>query len=268
MLAKKYKLKDGNQIPSLGFGTWKLLGKSAYDSVLYALEIGYRHIDTADIYRNHKQVGKAIRESNIKRNDIFITTKVFRHQLRKNRVISAGKRFLDELETDYLDLLLIHWPNRNVPINETLEGFRTLKEEGIIKSYGVSNFSVENLKKSLEIDENVVVDQIDYHPSLNESRLLEFCRENNVIVTAYSPLGKGKDLKIDLIRELSEKYGKSGAQIIINWIISKGMVAIPKSSKKEHIKDNYEALDWELSSDDVKKIDLIDGNRNLFDPQI
>ncbi len=259
---KRLSLNNESQIPILGFGTWQLHGDTCVRSTEYALSTGYRHIDTAEAYDNQVEVGRAIRNSGLKRSDIFLTTKVWMTNLAREKVKESCQRSLDELEVDYIDLLLIHWPNRSIPVEETLEAMNELKEEGLIKAIGVSNFTINHLKDALKTGVEVANNQIEYHPSLNQEELREFCQENNITVTAYSPIAQGRDLSIKTIRDLSLKYDKSGSQIILNWLRQKNIIAIPRSSNLNHIKDNFESLVWNLEEDEVELIDRIDKRNN------
>lgn len=250
-----FQLDNNINIPALGFGTWDLNGQEAMEAVSYALEIGYRHIDTADTYNNHKEIGMVIQKSGIPREEVFITTKVWRDDLGKNALKDAAHRFLDELQVDYLDLLLIHWPNSNFPIKETMQAMRALKEGGIIKAIGVSNFTIKLLEEALlKGKAEIVNNQVEYHPSFKQPVLRKWCEKNDVLLTAYSPLGQGKDMQLPIIREVAKKHGRPSEQVVLNWIMSQGMVAIPKSANKEHIKSNFESTQWPLVDEDVEKI--------------
>jgi 2,5-diketo-D-gluconate reductase B len=251
------KLKSGEHIPVLGLGTWRLKGKTGKEAVKTALEIGYRMIDTAEFYGNHKEIAEAIKMSGVLRKDIFITTKVPPFKLGRNSVLNSVKQYCRELETDYLDLLLIHWPNPVISVEETLLAFDQLKNEGTIRAYGVSNFSEHKLMAAIKTKLEVDINQIEVHPSENPRQLIDFCFQNGVAVMAYSPIGKGKDIHLSKIYELAQKYNRSEAQVIINWIISKGMIAIPRSENPDHIRDNFGALNWKLDEKDVDQIDNI-----------
>lgn len=262
---KSFTFKNGNKVPALGFGTWKLIGEDAINSTRTALEIGYRHIDTADVYGNHKEVGQGIKDSKVLREDIFLTTKVWHSKLASNDVKESVERFLEELQTDYIDLLLIHWPNKNIPQVETLKAMDKLKGEKIIRNIGVSNFTVNHLKDCLETGIEVVNNQVELHPTFAQFELADFCKENEIILTAYSPLGRGADLEIPELISISKKYGKSVPQVILNWIISRGIIAIPKATSSERIKENFESLDFELSPDDIEAINKLDKGERLID---
>lgn len=261
------KLNSSLTIPSLGFGTWKLKGDDCLQTVTSALEIGYRHIDTADAYGNHKEVGNGIKESSIKRENLFLTTKVWRDSLHTQEVQSAVKRFLEELQTDYLDLLLIHWPNTDVSIEETLSAMQILQKEKVIRSIGISNFTIPLLQKALETEIPFSNLQIEFHPSLNQKELKAFCDENDIIVTAYSPIAQGADLTLPLIQHLAEKYAKTPSQIILNWIVRKNMVVIPRSSNKERIKENFDIYSFELSDEESEQIDTLDLHNRIVHPE-
>lgn len=244
-------------IPLLGFGTWQITGETCVEAVSRALEVGYRHIDTADRYGNHHEVGKAVRNSGIKREEIFLTTKVWYTNLGYKQVLESAKRFLDELQTNYLDLLLIHWPNRQTPIDETFAAFTELVNTGVIKRFGVSNFTIHHLEDVLAAGYTPYCNQVELHPTFNQKELVEFCEDRNIKVVAYSPLGMGEDLNNPAVIELAKKYSVSPAQVILNWIISRGIVAIPKSSNPERIEDNWKSQDWKMERADIEKMNGI-----------
>jgi 2,5-diketo-D-gluconate reductase B len=264
---KSFKFKNGVDVPALGFGTWKLEGQGAVDSVLEALNLGYRHIDTADKYGNHREVGEAMAKSGINRSEIFLTTKVWHSELAPDALNSSVDRFFDELSTDYIDLLLIHWPNRNVPLEETLEAMNKLKEKGAIKNIGVSNFTINHLKKCLETEVEVVNNQVEIHPTFAQFELQEFAKEQGIILTAYSPLGRGADLEIGILSDIAKKHGKTVPQVILNWLVARGIIVIPKASSKEHIEENYRSLDFELSGEEVELINGVDKGERLIAPE-
>lgn len=262
---KSLKFKNGNLVPALGFGTWKLVGDEAFNSTLKALEIGYRHIDTADKYGNHKQVGRALEESGVDRKEIFLTTKVWYSDLDSKGLKKSVNRFLEELETGYLDLLLIHWPNKGIPIEESLKEMNQLKAKGIIKNIGVSNFTVNHLKDCLKTGVEVVNNQVELHPTFAQFQLDQFCKENGIILTAYSPLGRGADLELPVLVEIAKKYGKTVPQVILNWIVGRDIIAIPKGTSEAHIRENFEALDFDLSEEDIEDIESLDRGERLID---
>ena len=265
---KKLKLKEGNDIPIIGFGTWLLKRDDCRRSVETALEVGYRHIDTADAYGNHEEVAKAIRNSGLKREELFITSKVWRSELTKDLALYAGERFLDELDTEYLDLLLVHWPNKDVPIGETLSALAQLKEKGITKSIGVSNFTTKHIEDVLKTNNDISVNQVEFHPSLNQEALRKYCDENGIVLTAYSPNAQGEDFRLDVVKKLASKYSKIESQVVLNWIINKDIVAIPRSSNPKHIKENFDSWDWEMEVDDYKALDDLNTGNRLVNPSL
>ncbi len=266
IIVPKIQLNSNTAIPVMGFGTWQLNNNVCYSAVRKALQIGYRHIDTAADYGNHREIGRAIKDSHIPRKALFLTSKVWRENLHAGQVRQSCLQALEELETDYLDLYLIHWPNRNVPIAETMDALGRLQDERLVRSIGVSNFNIAHLKEARKTGVKFVVNQVEFHPSLNQKLLKEYCDDMKIVITAYSPIAQGQDLKLDLIRHLAKKYGRSEAQVILNWIISKGMVAIPRSKTPENILDNFLTLRWKLKPDDVSQIDDIGGNNRLLNP--
>jgi 2,5-diketo-D-gluconate reductase B len=263
---KFLNLNKNTRIPILGFGTWQLSGNICQKSVEKALEVGYRHIDTADDYGNHHEVGEAIKASGLKRENLFLTTKIWWTDLKRESVLSCGKTFLKELQTQYIDLLLIHWPNHKIPISETLGAMNDLMEKGIVKEVGVSNFTINHLKEVKETGYRICNDQIEFHPSLNQRELVDFCKQNKIIVTAYSPNAQGQDLKISEIQILARKYGKTESQIILKWIVSKEIVTIPRSDNNKHIEENFQIWDWELEDEDKKKMDNLNSDNRLTNP--
>lgn len=263
---KTIRLNENAQIPILGFGTWQIKGADCTDAVKTALDVGYRHIDTADRYENHQSVGAGIKESGIAREDIFLTTKVWMDMLEPDAVRSDVSRFLDELQTDYIDLLLIHWPNREVPIADTIGVMEELKGAGSLRAIGVSNFTEHHLEDALATGHEVAVNQVEVHPGFPQHALRAFCKEHGIAVTAYSPLGRGEVLDMPLMKELAEKYEVGPGVIAINWILSRGMIAIPKAASTKHIENNFKALDFEMDVGDLDLIDQLHETGRVMDP--
>jgi 2,5-diketo-D-gluconate reductase B len=259
-------LKEGQQIPSIGLGTWQLEGDTCIKSVEKALEYGYRHIDTADAYGNHLEVGRAIKGTGINRDSLFITSKVWIKNLNRQGVFDTIKRSLEELDMDYINLMLIHWPSRSILMNETLESMQEAKEAGLIRSIGVSNFTIAHLKDVLKTGISIENNQVEFHPSLNQKELKEFCDQNSIVLTAYSPVAQGEDMKLGLVQDLAQKYSKSTSQIILNWLVSKKIIAIPRSSNPVHIKDNLESLSFFIEKEDLEKIDSLNTNNRILNP--
>lgn len=263
---KTIKLKEDLEIPVLGFGTWQLTDQDCVEGVSHALKVGYRHIDTADAYGNHAQVGEAIAQSDVEREDIFLTTKVFRDTLSYDEVHESVKRFLDELQTDYIDLLLIHWPSKSVPVEETLKAMNELQESGVVKAIGVSNFTPHHIEDALATGTEIVLNQVEAHPYFNQKELREFCASKNIAVTAYSPLGRGEVLNDELIKSLAEKYGATPAQVILNWVMARDMIAIPKSSNPERIEENFKSNELNLDEADLTAIDNLPQGERIVNP--
>lgn len=251
----------GADIPSLGLGTYRLSGGTCRRAVETALEAGYRHVDTAEYYDNERAVGEAITASSVDREDVFLTTKVWRSHLQADDVRTAAEASLERLGVEYVDLLLIHWPNPRVPVGETLEAMATLREEGAVRHIGVSNFTREQLAEAIDATEvPIVTDQVLYHPYKDQTQLLEYCSNNDLALTAYSPLARGAVLDDDTLRTIGERYGKSAAQVTIRWLFQQdSVVAIPRSSSPEHIRANADVFDFELTDDEMATIDDLSG---------
>ena len=253
-------------IPILGFGTWQLKGKDCVDSALHALKVGYRHIDTADSYGNHLEVAQVIKSSGIKREELFVTTKVPRSLLGYDDVLLSCDRYLAELGIPYIDLLLIHWPNKDIPIEKTLEAFERLKQQEKIKEVGVSNFTIHHLEDIQSKGFKVVNNQIELHPTFNQLTLQGYCDQNNIRLTAYSPVGRGVDLDLGMVKELAMTHGRTPSQIILRWIIQRGIIAIPKSTNPKHIEDNFNTADFELTDEEVKLLNNIPQEERIVNP--
>ncbi len=259
----RIKLKSGNSIPVLGLGTWQLTGSKGADSVRKALELGYNHIDTAEVYDNHREVGRSI--VGFDRSELWITSKVWRDVLRHDDLHKACDKALSALGIDYMDLYLIHWPNPEIAMAETLKALKELQDMDKIRSIGVSNFTIRHLKEAFETGVPISVNQVEFHPHLYQKELLDFCKQNNIIITAYSPLGTGAILKDETIAQIAEKTSRTPAQVALKWLLGKGLVVIPKASSEEHLKQNLSVFDWELSGQDIKAIDSIGVKHRIYD---
>ncbi|MGM0547735.1 MAG: aldo/keto reductase [Bacillota bacterium] len=261
------KLNSGDQMPIVGLGTWKLKGEECVNSVQTAINIGYNHLDTADLYDNHQAVGKGIKASKAQRKQLFITSKIKPENLNYQTIIEDTKRFLNELNIEYLDLILIHWPNKEIPLKASLKALKELQTEGLVKNIGVSNFTINHLKDALELYPDLIaVNQVEFHPTFYQKDLLEFCRKNGIILTAYSPLARGEIFENEILQNLADKYNKSAAQLALKWLIDKNIVAIPKASSKAHLKANLNLFDWELPAEAREKIDKLNQNNRLIEP--
>lgn len=265
---KHVEVQD-ERIPALGLGTWQLTGEECVKSVREALDTGYRHIDTAQAYDNEAEVGQAIQESNVSRDDIWLTTKIWRSNFQPDRVISSFHESLEKLQTEYVDLLLIHWPHESVPVEDTLEAMASLVDDGKVKNIGVSNFTTPLLQKAIQESEKpLLTDQVEYHPFLNQDALLEKCRENDIMLTAYSPLARGEVVENETLGEIGERYSKTAAQVALRWLIQQeNVAAIPKASSRDHLEQNFEIFDFKLSKDEMNRIhEMTSRNNRRIDP--
>lgn len=257
-------MKNGDGIPTLGFGTWDLQTEVCGTMVGKALEIGYTHIDTAEMYGNESGVGKAIQGYD--RADLFITSKVMQSNLHYEDVLKSCKSSLERLATSYLDMYLIHWPNEAVSLRETLWAMKKLHEEGLVRGIGVSNFGINQLKIALKVSElPICINQVEFHPWLYKEDMLEFCTEKDVVVTASAPLARTRILEDEVLQKLAEKYDKTPAQIALRWETQKGVVTIPKTRSESHLKENFLLFDWKLGTEDIRKIDKIPRTERCYE---
>jgi len=257
---------NGRTVPALGFGTFELTGSTCERAVEAALETGYRHIDTARMYDNENDVGSALAESGIPRSELFITSKVWFDALDAESVRSSVQDALTDLQLDYLDLVLAHWPSPTVPIEETIAAFADLRREKLIRNYGVSNFPVRLLQRALSCGP-VACNQVEYHPFLDQSKLHAFARNNDLLLTAYSPLAQGEVHETKALADIARKHGKTNEQIALRWLVSQeNVAAIPRSSNPDHIRRNFNIFDFELEPEDYAEIARLPKNRRLVDP--
>ena len=247
---------QGKDVPVLGFGTWKLSGPDAVKSVDFAINNGYTHIDTAQIYENEAEVGEGIKNSGTARDKIFLTTKVWRNHFADGNVMASVDESLKKLKTDYVDLLLVHWPFPETPIAKLVEGVMEAQAKGKAKLIGVSNFNVAQMEEAIKISGGKVCNnQVEYHPYLTQKPVLDFIRKNKMALTAYSPVARGKAIKDATLKEIGLKYGKNAGQVTLRWLTQQdGVIAIPKSATPENIKNNIDIFDFELSAEDMTKI--------------
>ncbi|MFW5893689.1 MAG: aldo/keto reductase [Verrucomicrobiota bacterium] len=259
--------RDG-EFPALGFGTWQLNGETARKSVTEALDAGYRHVDTARMYKNEADVGRGIADSNVARDDIFLTTKIFMDALDAASVKRELESSLQELATDYVDLVLIHWPTDEVGLDETLGAMHELRQAGKTRHVGVSNFPIRWLEAALNASSGpITCNQVEYHPFLSQSKLLEYCRSKAVPVVAYSPLARGSVQENPLLQEIGREHGKNAAQVALRWLLQQnGVGAVPKSSNPEHIRANLDVFDFELSEDEMRQIHGLDRGERRINP--
>ena len=285
MLMDNKNLTNSFKIPVIGLGTWGIGGfmetdssndEEAVQSIKDAIELGYSHIDTAELYgagHTEELIGKAIQDFD--RTKLIITSKVFKTNLKYDDVIASCKKSLEKLQTNFIDIYLIHAPNPEVPLEETMKALDYLVGQGMVKYIGVSNFSVEQMQEAQKYSKNkIVANQIPYNLATRnvnldrntgrvgscinmESEIVPYCQENDIIVMAYRPVERGFLLKPNsLLDSMAKKYGKTKAQIAINWLISKAnVIAIPKSTSLDHLKENLGATGWQLSDEDIKLLD-------------
>ncbi len=253
------------KIPKLGFGTWQIKGEDCTSAVQKALEVGYRHIDTAQIYQNEEFVGKALNSSHIPREDLFIVTKAWKDFLDFKEILISTSKSLDKLKLDYIDLLLIHWPNPQFPIDETLSALKELIDTKKVKFIGLSNFTVSLMRKATKIYSDLICNQVEYHPFLSQKKVLKELKKNQMFLTAYCPLARGAVFKNSVLKSIAKKYNKYPGQVALKWLIDQDdVVAIPKSSKPKHIKSNFEIFDFELSEEDKKEIEALQKQEKRF----
>ena len=253
------KMNDNYQIPVVGLGTWKSEpGKTTSQAVLDSLEAGYRHIDTARAYDNETDVGRAVNDSGLPREDLFITTKLWNQHQGYEEAIEACEKSLNRLNCDYIDLYLIHWPLREKR-NHSWKAFIELRDRGLCKSIGVSNFTIEHLAE-IEAKFGILpaVNQVEFHPYHYQKELLDYCNSKNIIIEAYSPLVHAKRMDEPKLGTISEELGKTPAQILIRWSIQRGMVVLPKSVNKSRIIENFSVFDFDIPDSMMKKLDELD----------
>ncbi|RKD95135.1 aldo/keto reductase [Halopiger aswanensis] len=259
-------LPSGDELPTIGFGTWELEGETVKQSVEAALEAGYTHIDTAEGYMNEEEIGEVLAGADVDRDDLFLTSKVLAKNLHYDDVIASCKESLEKLGTDYLDLYLIHWPNPAISLRETMHAMETLHEEGLVRNVGVSNFSAYQLSAAQHVsDVPIAVNQIEFHPWLQRPDLVDYCRETDTVIEAAAPLGRTDVFGDEVVQELAEAYDKSPAQIVLRWALDRDVVALPRSTSPEHIAENFDLFDWELSDDDRRRLDERDRNQPVYD---
>jgi 2,5-diketo-D-gluconate reductase B len=245
----------GVRIPALGLGTWQLSGNVARRMVGYALDIGYRHIDTAQMYGNEAEVGAAIASSPVPRDQIWLTTKIWPDNFRADALKRAAARSVQTLGTEP-DLLLLHWPNPSVPLEETMSALNEVKQRGLARHIGISNFTVALIRDALRLSrEPLLVDQVEFHPFLDQRAVLEEVRANGMALTAYSPLAKGRVFTDRTLARIGERHGKNPGQVALRWVIQQdGVAAIPRSSREANAKANLEIFGFELSEAEMAEI--------------
>jgi 2,5-diketo-D-gluconate reductase B len=245
----------GARIPALGLGTWELRGNDARRMVGYALDLGYRHIDTAQMYRNEAEVGAAIAGSAVPREQIWLTTKIWPDDFRADALRRAAEESVRRLRTEP-DLLLLHWPNPGVPLAETIGALNEVRRRGLARHIGISNFTVALIREAVALSEEpLVVDQVEYHPFLDQQAVLAEVRAHGMALTAYSPLAKGRVFRDRTLARIGERHGRSPGQVALRWLVQQeGVAAIPRSSREANAKANLEIFDFALSEAEMAEI--------------
>jgi diketogulonate reductase-like aldo/keto reductase len=252
---------QGATIPRLGLGTARMTGRECRETVRRALGLGYRHLDTAQMYDNESAVGAGIADASVDRDEVFLTTKLDRGNRNRRAVGESTRESLARLDTEYVDLLLIHSPPASVPIAETVGAMNELQADGLVEHVGVSNFSVEQTKTAMDASETpIVTNQVEYHPGHRQDDLLAFCLDADVSLTAYSPLAVGRILDDETLTAVGERRGKSTAQVALRWLLQQqNVVAIPKAADPEHLEANLDVFEFSLTEAEMDEIFAIRG---------
>jgi diketogulonate reductase-like aldo/keto reductase len=255
-VAMEYTESYGARVPKVGLGTWQLPGETCYETVSTALELGYRHIDTAQLYGNEEAVGRAIADAAVDREEVFLTTKVSPRNAGHDAVIRSTEESLDRLDTPYVDLLLLHWPNPLKSVSGTMRAMDTLVERGEVYHVGVSNFPQVLLERARDAAETpIVTNQVQFHPYKPQRGMLGYCQESEMFLTAYSPLARGIALDDDDVRRLAEQYDRTPAQVVLRWATQhRDVVVIPKSTDPDHLRENLELFDFKLTRSEVETL--------------
>ena len=247
---------NGARIPAIGLGTWELRGRTCARLVEQALRLGYRHIDTAQVYENEREVGEGLRARRVRRDDVFVTTKVWTTHFAPNDLERSTKESLTKLRLSEVDLLLLHWPNPQVPLSETLGALAHVKKLGMARHIGVSNFTVALIDEAVAAcPEPLVCDQVEYHPYLDQTKVKDACARHGMAVVAYSPVAQGPHQgRPRRWRRIGQAHGKTAAQVCLRWLVQQNVAAIPRTSKIERLSENIEIFDFVLSEDEMAEI--------------
>jgi len=263
----KYEQVHGARIPALGFGTFRMKGDECKQAVENAIKIGYRHLDTAEIYENEKAVGEGIAASGISREELFITTKAWMDDMSPDGLRKSLDQSLRDLGIDVVDLWLIHWPNPKYDVEETLAVMMAEVEAGRVRHLGVSNFPAALFERATKVAP-IVCNQVEYHPYLAQTKVIDAARSHDAMVTAYAPLGIGKCHADESLAAIGAKYGKTAAQVTLRWFMQQPLVgAIPKASGYAHAEENFQIFDFELSADDMATINGLARGERMIDPE-
>jgi diketogulonate reductase-like aldo/keto reductase len=248
------------QVPVLGLGTSGMTGATCREAILTAFDLGYRHLDTAQMYDNESAVGEAVSESSLDREDVFLTTKILPENLAYDDLRESFEESLHRLDTDYVDLLLIHAPSDEVPLEESLEAMNELQRDGWIEHIGVSNFDVDQTSRAIDLSETpILTNQVKYHPYHPQDELFAYCLEQDVLLTAYTPLAKGEVFDDPTLIEIANRHGKTPAQIALRWLVQQdGVITIPQSADPDHLAENIDLFDFGLSEAEMAEISKSD----------
>jgi diketogulonate reductase-like aldo/keto reductase len=246
---------NGARIPVLGLGTWQLSGATCQRMVSEALKLGYRHIDTAAMYGNEADVGEGVRASGVARDDIFITTKVWQSDLRANDFRRSVETSLKRMKLPRVDLILIHWPNPSVPLAETMSALDKVRQDGLAAHIGVSNFTVALVEEAVRLSKApLVTNQVEMHPFLDQSKVIAACKKHGISVTAYCPIARGSAAGDQTLTRIGAAHGKSGAQVSLRYLLQRGIIAIPRTSKSARLKENLDVFDFTLTEAEMRAI--------------
>jgi len=246
---------NGARIPLIGLGTWELNGRTCTRIVEQALRLGYRHLDTAQIYDNEREVGEGLRASGLKRDEVFVTTKIWPSHFAPRELERSAKEALTRLRLSEVDLLLLHWPNPHVPLAETLPALAKVKREGLARHIGVSNFNVAMIEEAVRVSpEPLVCNQIEVHPFLDQTKVLAACRKHRLAAVAYSPIARGQAAREATLVEIGKAHGKSAVQVCLRWLVQQDIAVIPRTAKIERLESNAAIFDFTLSAEEMARI--------------
>jgi 2,5-diketo-D-gluconate reductase B len=252
----------GFRIPLVGLGTWALRGRDCARLVEQAIRIGYRHIDTAQMYDNEAEVGQGVRATGL-RSDVMVTTKVQPTSLSPPDLERSVKHSLGKLRIDHIDLLLIHWPNPRIPLSETLGAMAKMKQEGYVRALGVSNFTVALLDEANKVSpEPLVCNQVECHPFLNQDKVIAACKKHGMAMVAYSPIARGGAMGHDVLERIGAAHGKTGAQVSLRYLVQQGIAVIPRTSRRERLEENFAVFDFALSDAEMREIHGLSSNND------
>ncbi len=246
--------KDAH-FPALGLGTWELRGRECSRLVEQAVRLGYRHFDTAQMYGNEREVGEGIRASGIRREEVFVVTKVSPDNLAPNLLVRSVRESLGALRLGQIDLLLLHWPNKGLPLAPTIDALVGVKRDGLVRHIGVSNYTVALIEEASRLSgDRLVCNQFEYHPYLDQSKVIAACRRHGMAAVAYSPIAKGSTRRDSVLTRIGNGYGKTGAQVSLRWLLQQGVGAIPRTSKVERLAENIAIFDFSLTDAEMAEI--------------